>query len=276
MPMEAQPRLNLPMLTVLRAAGVLGHEVLAVADVPDALVAPVLGIHGEEAVLARVRELAEGGDQGGEVAVADVVLPAVGAVAAIASGLEGHLRRVEVRAVGLLRQAEGEDRAVFEQRGGLAFDRLVLAHPDRTEAQHRHLPGVPVLEPVERQDLGELADPPGVPARVLRPVARRRAHRGEDPLVAHEVEEVLVPDRRVIILLEPLLSLGLEELDRLPHHLAGTLVGILAVVLLGLKEDHGGFLPWWSELARSRRYRYSSRCPKGSPVAQSGGCWPRR
>ena len=97
MPMDAQPRLYLPMLTVLSAAShaagprdrmsgfrdriVVQREVsdvrLAVGDVPDELVAPVPVVRGEEDVLVRTRDLAEGRDHGRDVAVADVVLLAV-------------------------------------------------------------------------------------------------------------------------------------------------------------------------------------------------------
>ena len=128
----------------------------------------------------------------------------------------------------LLRETESENAAVFEGARGALLDRFVAAHPDRAEPENRHLPGVPVLEAVEAEDLGELADPPGVPAGVRGTVAGRRAHRREDPLARHEVEEVPVPAARVVVLLQPALSLLLEEVDGLAHHLARAVVGIAA------------------------------------------------
>ena len=78
---------------------------------------PAVG--GEEDVAVRALDVgaaAEHRHHPGEVAVADVVLAAVGAEAAVAVGREDHVGRVDVGAVRLLGEAEGEDRAVVEQR----------------------------------------------------------------------------------------------------------------------------------------------------------------
>ena len=67
--------------------GILADIVLAVGDVADQLVLFFAVIGDEEDVLAAVRHLAEGGDHGGQVGVADIVFFAVGQVAAIRLGV---------------------------------------------------------------------------------------------------------------------------------------------------------------------------------------------
>jgi hypothetical protein len=96
-----------------------------------------------------------------------------------------------------------------------------------------------VSQPVEAQDLGELADPPGVPARVGRALALGRAHRSEDALLLHELEEVCVPRARVVVGEELLLALGFEEPDGLAHDLRRALVGIGAFEVVRVEQDHG-------------------------------------
>ncbi len=58
--------------------GVLGHVILVVDDVLHTLVVRMFGIDGEKDILAAVGHLAEGGNHRGLVAIADVVLVAVG------------------------------------------------------------------------------------------------------------------------------------------------------------------------------------------------------
>ncbi len=128
---------------------VLGHVLLARHDVSHQLELFVVRIDGEEDVLARTGDLAEGGDDDGLVGVADVVLVALGQVGAAALGLEHHVGRIDVGAVLPLGEAEGEDPAVLQVLGGLLLYLLVLAHPDGAEAQDRDLPGVPVGQAVE-------------------------------------------------------------------------------------------------------------------------------
>ncbi len=140
----------------------------------------------------------------------------------------------------LLGEAEGEDAALGEQGGGPLPQRLVPAHPERAQTEHRHLPRVPVLQSVEPQDLGELADAPGVPPAFLGAEARGRAHGGEDALVSHEVEELCVPDSRVVVVLQLGFASLLEELDRPLHHLARSLVGVRAVELVRVQQDRHG------------------------------------
>ena len=140
-----------------------GHHVL------DQLVVVVVAVGGEEDVAVgalHVGAPAEHRDDAGLVAVADVVLAAVGREAALAVGLQDHVGGVDVGAVLLLREAEGEDRALVEQLRGAPADRGVGALPHRAEPEDRHLPRVPVGQPVEGGDLVEGADAGGVPALV--------------------------------------------------------------------------------------------------------------
>ena len=103
------------------AQGEMTDVVLRVADVLDAVVALVAGIDDEEDVVVRPRpflgDLAEDRDQRGVVGVADVVLLAPGEVAAVGLRVERHLARVEIGAVLLLREAEGEDAALLRGTG---------------------------------------------------------------------------------------------------------------------------------------------------------------
>ncbi|TMA35623.1 MAG: hypothetical protein E6J79_14715 [Deltaproteobacteria bacterium] len=222
--------------------GELGHEILAVDDVLHALVLLVRRIDDEEDVFTGPRELSERRHHRCLVGVSDVVLAAARAVRPFAGRRQRHLGGVHVGPVLLLGEAEGEDAAVPELLCGAALQGLVAAHPDGAEAEHGDLPGVPVLEAVEREDLPELADPPGVPARLGSAVAGGRAHGREDPLVLHELEKVGVPDPCVVVLLQAALTLPLEERDGPQHHLPRAFVGIRAPVLPGIQEDHAARL----------------------------------
>ena len=217
---------------------VLGHEVLAVHHVLQAGEAGPGGVGGEEAPLAGVGHLAEGGEERGLVPVADVVLAPIGPPGAVAGRSQGHLGGVQVGPVRLLRQSVGEDAPLLQQAARLVFHGLVAAHPDGPQAEHADLPGVPVGEAVEAQDLGELADAPGVPTAVGGAVARRGAHGGEEALLPGELQEVAVPHRRPVVLLHLLQALGFEERDGAAHHLGRPLVGVAAVEVAGIEEDH--------------------------------------
>ena len=181
---------------------------LGVDDVLDQPVARMPAVGGEEHVPLRpvdVGPAPEHRHHPGQVAVADVVLGAVGDEA-LAVGLRGehHVGRVDVGAVRLLGEPEGEDRPVVEQLRGPPAGAAVLALPDRPEAEDRDLPRVPIDEPVERGDLVEGADPLRVPALVgvAARIARGREQGGEDPLALDELEEVRVPGAVAVVLLE--------------------------------------------------------------------------
>ena len=199
--------------------GVLGHVVLGVDDVFDALVVFVLRVDREKDVVAGFRILAEGRHQGGLVGVADVVLAAVGHVAVPAQGGEHHLGGVEVGAVGFFGQAEGEYAPFVEEPGGLFFDRLVVAHPDGSQAQDGHLPGVPVGQPVEAEDFVEVAVALGVPAnvRVSPAVCGWCQQGGKDLVFLNEFDKVGVPDPLMVVLLELGLAFVFEKGDGFFH-----------------------------------------------------------
>ena len=126
----------------------------------------VAGVGGEEDVLVGARDLAEGGDHPGHVGVTDVVLLAARGPA-VFRRRQDHVGLVDVGAMALLGQAEAEHLALLQLGGRLALRVLVVTHPDRAQAQGGDLEGVPVAQPVEADDLGELADPVGVPAAVV-------------------------------------------------------------------------------------------------------------
>ena len=162
----------------------LADVVLRVDDVADQLVVRVLGVGREEGVAVRPLDAvdpAEDRDHRRLVAVADVVLAAVGAASRRRRvRREDHVGRVDVGAVGPLGEPEGEDLAVLEQPRGPRPGRLVLGHEDRPEPEDRDLPRVPVGEPVEGGDLVERADPLRVPAPlgIAAAVARRASGSG--------------------------------------------------------------------------------------------------
>ena len=215
---------------------VLGHVHLARHDVADQLEFLIVGVDGEEDVLARAGDLAERGDDDGLVGVSDVVLVALGQVGAVTLRLEHHVRGVDVGAVLPLGEAEAEDPAVLQVLGGLLLHFLVPAHPDRAQAQDRHLPGVPVRQAVEGEDLVHLAVAPRVPAAVCVAVLRGREQGREDLVVLQELDEIIVPDAPLIIGLDALLALALEEVDRLLHHLLRFFAGIVTCVFLWIEQ----------------------------------------
>ena len=202
---------------------------LAVDDVLDALEFLVLRVDREEDVVLGACDLSEGRDERRLVGVADVVLLAPRPVAAVALGHQLHFRRVDVGAVGALGEPECEDPALLEQARRALLDRLVAAHPDRPQPEHGDLPGVPVGEAVEAEDLGELAVATGIPAAIGAAVAGWREQGREDPLRFHELEEIGIPDPIAIVLLEAAFPLPLEERDGLSHHLAGAFIRVLPV-----------------------------------------------
>ena len=150
------------------AQGVLGDIGLAVDDV----LRPARSCGGDSrpqrtrsrlypAILPKVETI------GGLVAVADVVLLAVGQIGAVGLWGQRHLGRVDVGPVVPLRKAEGKDGPVLEQRGGPLLEGFVGAHPDGAEAENGDLPGVPVVKAVEGEDLVELAVAVRVPSAVI-------------------------------------------------------------------------------------------------------------
>jgi hypothetical protein len=127
------------------------------------LVVAVAIVGHEKDVIARVGHLAKGRDHGRDVAVADIVLLAVGPVGAVGLGASGSSRWSRCRRRGPLREAKGKD-PPSAGVGRPAASALRWRSSRWAQAQDGDLPGVPVVQPVEGQDLVELAVAPGVPA----------------------------------------------------------------------------------------------------------------
>jgi hypothetical protein len=162
------------------------------------------GVGGEEDVLVRPAhavDAAEDRDRGGGVAVADVVLAAVGSEAACTVRGEDHVGGVDVRAVLLLRQPERAHPAGVQRRRGPRPGSVVVALPHRAETKDGDLPRVPVLQAVEAEDLRHRGIPAGVPplVRVASGVPAWSEEGGEHVLFRHELQEVGVVHLGVVI-----------------------------------------------------------------------------
>ena len=101
------------------------------------------------------------------------------------------------------------------------------------------MPGVPVGQPVETEDLVELAIAPGVPAGITFAVGGGSQQGGEEFFFFLEFEEVRIPDALVIVFFDFLFALFFKEGDGLEHDLAGGLIGIEAGGVAGVEEEHG-------------------------------------
>ena len=127
----------------------------------------------------------------------------------------------------------------LQQLRGLLLERLVGTHPDRSQPEDGHLPGVPVGQPVEAEDLVELAVAPGVPARVRPAIGSGRQQVGEEFFLLLEFDEIRVPDALVVIFFDFLPAFFFKEGDGFEHHLAGGFVGVEAGGALGVEKEHG-------------------------------------
>jgi hypothetical protein len=92
---------------------------------------------------------------------------------------------------------------------------LVGALPDRPEAEDGHLPGVPVAEAVEAEDLAEGGVARGVPSLrgIIAAVGRGRQECREEALLRDELQKVSVPGAVDVVVDERLLTAVLEELN---------------------------------------------------------------
>ncbi len=209
---------------VLEVEGADVH--LGVDDVPAKLVGGVAPVGGEEDVALGSLDVGappEHRDHPGDVAVADVVLAAVGAEPlapaarrlAPCVGREDHVGLVDVGAVLPLGEAEGEHGPVIEEPGGALAGGAVVGLPDRPEPEDRDLPRIPVGEPVEAEDLVEGGVAPRVPTLVgvTASVAGRREQGCERPLAPEELDEVAVPLVAARLGHDRDLALGLEPVN---------------------------------------------------------------
>ena len=260
--MPPKHRLNLPTLTVLSAAlkrllagvhDVLGadrvvlqlelrHEHLGRHDVLDHAVVRVGAVGEEEDVLVLAFDAVDASphrDDAGVLAVADVVLAAVGPIAAVAVGREHHVGGVDVSAVAAFGKPERADPASLQDgRGAGARDR-VRALPDRAESEHRDLHRVPVVQAVEAEDLGQRGVAAGVPTLVgvTRGIGRRGEERREQALLGGEVEEVGVEDLVVVIREQLGLAALLEPVDGRAEQATRLGVEVGGIVGVGVEQQ---------------------------------------
>ncbi len=224
----------------------LADVLRGVDDVLHDVVRRVAAVGGEEDVAVGALDVgaaAEDGDETGGVAVADVVLGAGRAEAAVGLGLQQHVGGVDVGAVGLLGQAEGEHLPLGKEFRGAGAGGGVVALPDRAEAEDGDLPRVPVVEAVEAEDLVESSYPRGVPALVRLVLAGgggRGQERREQAFLRGEGKEVGQPGAGAVVLDEPALATVLEPVDGGAQQPAGLRVEVRRVVRVRVEQQGVG------------------------------------
>ena len=229
--------LGLGYLVVVQ--GIVGHVILGAAHVLDAVIVIAFIIGNEKHVTALVLprfgigqdvaisigDLAKSRREIGGLAIPDVVLLAFRDVGAIFLRDQFHLGGIQVRPVLLFREAECKHAAFLQALRGFLLYFLVLAHPNRPEPENADLPGVPVIrEAIKAKDLVEIAIPIRIPSRgqaliFMACIPRGRQEVREYLLALLEINEILVPDIRMLVFLYPFFALGLEKRDGLLHHL---------------------------------------------------------
>ena len=139
-----------------------------------------------------------------------------------------------------LGEPEAEDVSVLQQSRDLFARSFVVAQPHRAQPQHRDLPGVPVGQRVETEDLVEFVDTRQVPAGVgrsgLGADLGRCAEGGEDLLFGDQVQEVGVPLAGVVLLLVLRQPFGLEEVDQRQQLGPGVLIERAGVIGRGIEQ----------------------------------------
>jgi hypothetical protein len=83
----------------------------------------------------------------------------------------------------------------------------------------------------------KLGKPPYIPPEGLAiPVGSRGEKAGEDLLFFYKIKKILVPDLELIVLCNLLQALLFKKGDVLVHQLAGTSVGMLALIIVDIKN----------------------------------------
>nr|BFE73348.1 hypothetical protein GCM10020092_066490 [Actinoplanes digitatis] len=214
---------------------------LRVHDVLHQVVRGVPAVGGEEDVAVRpvdVGAAAEDRHEPGDVAVADVVLGAARQEAARGVRGEDHVGGVDVGAVAALGEPERHDVPVGEQPRRVCPGDRVGALPDRAEAEDGDLPGVPVAEAVEAEDLAQGRVAGGVPPLGgFVAVGRRGQERREQAFLGGEVQEVAVPGPVDVAAQELLLTAVLEEVDGGAQQPAGLGVEVRGIVGVRVEQQ---------------------------------------
>ena len=117
--------------------------------------------------------------------------------------------------MGPLGQGEGHHPAVLELPGDPPLGDLVVAGPDRPEAEDGDLLGIPVGQAVEAEDLAQGGVAGCVPALVRVVVGiRGGGEEGREQFrLLHEVDEVCRPLGFEVVVEDAVLALALEEVD---------------------------------------------------------------
>ncbi len=139
----------------------------------------------------------------------------------------------------LLREAERCDSAIGKGARCPGTGRVIAALPHRAQPEHGDLPRIPIVEPVEAQDLRERRHPRGIPSLVwiARAVARRGQKRREQALLRDELQKIGVKHLAVIVLDQPLLAAVFEPVDRRAQQPPRLRIEMLRVILHRMEQQ---------------------------------------
>jgi len=192
----------------------------------------------EGVVIRAVLDLTQRGDHLRLIAVADVILFAVGHPSAVRLRHESRFGGIDVRAMRPFGKAESEDRPFFQQIGGLLFGLFIGAHPDGPQPQNGDLKAVPVAQTVKGEQLAVFTVAGRVPAAVRIPAAvcAGREQFGENLFPADEIDKLPVPDFLVEIFRDARFAHLFEEGDGFVHNGPRARVGHQGLILFRLQQ----------------------------------------
>ena len=198
---------------------VFRHVILRINHILHALKLLMVRLDHKKHIVARVGHLAKGRNQRRFIGIANVILRTIRAIAPIHRP-QRHLTGVQVRPMRFFRKTKGKDRALLQQPRRLVLHRLIVAHPNWTQPQHRNLPGIPITQAIKPQNLVKRANTKGIPTGIGRAVPGRSHQNAKSILLFDKFDKIIVPNALVVVGLQPSLPFRLKEGDGFKHQVA--------------------------------------------------------
>ena len=162
---------------------IFGHITLLFNNASNTFVVGMLRIDDKKHIVVRVRHFGERGNQGCFIAVTNVIFISIRFIGSIFLGNKLHVARINVGAMFFFRKPESENATLLQEFRRFFLHLLIGSHPDGTQAELCHLPGIPVGKTVKSGNLRKLIVAVSVPAGIGRTVTLGGQQGGKDLIV---------------------------------------------------------------------------------------------